>query len=154
MEIDELAIDADLRDRVGHIDLERNDAAALVWSRFLEHARRPLNFGEHFSDDHGNDQVSFVAARTPNGDGWTVELERRVGVVRDDDYEGTIISTCKMRVADGPAWAGVDDRYWAEEEDGARGGVDAMQAAAETSSAFAAWIASPLRELRVYAAYG
>ena len=96
----------------------------------------------------------MILRRTPNGDGWTVELERRIGVVRDDDYEGTIISTCKMRVADGPAWAGVDDRYWAEEEDGARGGVDAMQAAAEASSAFAAWMASPLRELRVYAAYG
>jgi hypothetical protein len=40
IEIDEDAIDADLRDRVGDIDLERNDAAALVWSRFLGHARR------------------------------------------------------------------------------------------------------------------
>jgi hypothetical protein len=89
MEIDERAIDADLRGRVGDIDLERSDAAALVWARFLEHARRPLNFGDHFDDDHGNDQVSFVAARAPRGDGWTVDLKRRIGVVPDDDYEGT-----------------------------------------------------------------
>jgi hypothetical protein len=95
-----------------------------------------------------------VAFRVRGGSEWQVDLERRIGVVRDDDYEGTIISTCRMRVADGPAWADVDSRYWAEEEDGARGGVDAMQAAVEVSPAFAAWVASPLRELRVYAAYG
>jgi hypothetical protein len=62
-EIDEDAIEADLRSRVDDIDLERSDAAALVWTDFLEHARRPLNFGEHFDDDHGNDRVSFAATR-------------------------------------------------------------------------------------------
>src|SRR4051794_10660047 len=131
MEIDERAIDADLRDRVDGIDLERGDAAALIWARFLEHARRPLDFGEHFSDDHGNDRVSFVAAPAANGDGWTVNLERNISVVRDDDYEGTIVSTCKMRVPDGVAWAGLNGSYFAEEEDGARGGVDVMQGNAE-----------------------
>jgi hypothetical protein len=59
-----------------------------------------------------------------------------------------------MTVADGPAWSGVDDRSWAEEEDGARGGVDAMQVAAEALPAFAAWMEGPISTLRVYAAYG
>jgi hypothetical protein len=72
MEIDEHAIDADIRGRVEGIDLERSDAAAKIWALFLEHARRPLNWGEHFDDDHGNDQVSSRAARAPDGGHWTV----------------------------------------------------------------------------------
>jgi|tagenome__1003787_1003787.scaffolds.fasta_scaffold19765594_2 hypothetical protein len=59
-----------------------------------------------------------------------------------------------MRIADGPAWADLDDRYVAGEENGARGGLDAMQRNAEASPAFTAWMKSPLRSLRAYARYG
>jgi hypothetical protein len=37
------------------------------------------------------------------GDEWNVLLERRIGVVRDEDYEGTIVAACRTSVADGPA---------------------------------------------------
>jgi hypothetical protein len=154
LEIDEAVVDADLRDRVREVDVESPGAATLIWQGFLAHVRRPLAFGERFSDDDGNDLVSFSAQRTPAGDEWNVVLKRRIGVVRDEEYEGTIVAACRTRVADGPAWEGIEDHSWVEEDGLTRRGADSFQAAVEASAAFAAWTASPLRQFRAYAAYG
>lgn len=154
LEIDEAVVDADLRGRVRDVDLESDGAAMRIWHGFLGHARRPLAFGDHFSDDDGNDMVSFSAERTRTGDDWNVVLKRRIGVVRDQDYEGTIVAACRTRVPDGPAWEGIEDHSWVEEDGLSRRGVDSFQAAVESSPAFTAWTSSPLRQFRAYGAYG
>jgi hypothetical protein len=154
LEIDEAVVDVDLRGRVNDVDPDSADAAKLIWHGFLTHARRPLAFGDDFSDDDGNDMVSFSAERTSAGDEWNVVLERRIGVVRDEDYEGTIVAACRTRVADGPAWQGIEDHSWVEEEGVTSRGVDSFQTEVEASPAFAAWTSSPVRQFRAYAAYG
>jgi hypothetical protein len=111
MSLDESAIDADLQHRMREVDPQSDEATALIWQRFLEHARRPLDFGEAFDNDKDNDLVSFSADRSSDGAEWRVVLKRRTGVVQDEEYEGTIVSACRTTVADGPAWRGVDDRF-------------------------------------------
>jgi hypothetical protein len=154
LEIDEAVVDADLRGRVQEVDVGGDDAATQIWHGFLEHARRPLAFGEHFSDDDGNDMVSFSAERTSTGDNWNVVLKRRIGVIRDHDYEGTIVAACRTRVPDGPAWQGFEDHSWIEEDGLSRRGADGFQAAVEASPAFRAWTSSSLQQFRAYGAYG
>jgi hypothetical protein len=63
MSIDESVINADLQDRMRDVGPRADSAITLTWQRFLEHARRPLDFGEAFDDDI----VSFAANRTSNG---------------------------------------------------------------------------------------
>ncbi len=110
MSVDESEINADLQGRMREVDPQSDDAITLIWRHFLEHARRPLDFGEAFDNDKDNDLVSFSADRTSDGAEWRVVLKRRIGVVQDEEYEGTIVAACRTTVADGPAWRGVDDR--------------------------------------------
>jgi hypothetical protein len=154
LEIDEAVVDADLRGCVGEVDLESDVAAMRIWHGFLDHARRPLAFGDHFSDDDGNDMVSFSAERTRTGDEWNVVLKRRIGVVRDGEYEGTIVAACRTRVPDGLAWQGIGDHSGVEEDGLSRRGVDSFQEAVEASPAFRAWTSSSLQQFRAYGAYG
>lgn len=154
LSIDESAINADLQDRMREVDPQSDDAIALIWKSFLEHARRPLDFSEAFDNDKDNDLVSFFAERMSDGAEWRVVLKRRIGVVQDEEYEGTIVAACRTTVADCPAWQGADDRFGIDEYGGTDQNVAAFQAAVEASPAFAAWTSSPLRQFRAVAAFG
>src|SRR5690348_7347515 len=98
IEIDEVAIDADIRRSLDGIDLQRIDASARVWQGFLIHAGQRLNWGAHFDRDRENDLLYFFG-RWRAGE-LDVTIQRRVGVVRDGDYEGTIQSEVRITVAD------------------------------------------------------
>jgi hypothetical protein len=153
MSIDESEVDADLQSRMSGIDARAEDAITLIWQGFLEHARRPLDFGESFDNDRDNDLLSFLAKRGRDSTEWRVVLKRRIGVVEDDEYAGTIVAACRTTVADGPAWQGVD-QFGTDAYAGSDEGVEAFRSTVEASPAFAAWRSSALREFRAVAAFG
>jgi hypothetical protein len=98
IEIPEAAIDADVRRSFDAINLERAEAGTEIWQAFLDHAGRSLNWGTHFDPERGNDLLYLFAVS--GSEALDVTIQRRVGVVRDGDYEGTIQSEIRVTVSD------------------------------------------------------
>jgi hypothetical protein len=152
LSINEAAVDADLRAAVGTVELAADDAVVRVWTGFLDHAARPLDFGERFNGDKDNDLVAFVAEQR-HGE-VVVQLSRRIGVVEGEDYEGTIVASCRLVLVPTPAWETVPDRVTVDEYGITAGGLDDFRRQVEASAAFAAMTLSPVTGLKVIARFG
>jgi hypothetical protein len=98
IEIDQAAIDADVRRSFDAINLKRAEAETQIWQAFLYHAGRPLSWCTHFDPNRENDLLYLFAAS--GSEALNVTIQRRVGLVRDGDYEGTIQSEIRVTVSD------------------------------------------------------
>jgi hypothetical protein len=152
--IDEAVLDADLRSRVSPIDTSAPDAPLRIWQAFLAHAARPLAWGTHFQRDDDNDLLQFGVEIRGDRSSVRVDIERRVGVVEDEDYQGTIVVICRFTFEGGPAWDPVGDRVGYEHYGVTGGELAAFREEVEDSAAFAAMRTSWIRELFAGAYYG
>jgi hypothetical protein len=149
--IDEAAIDADLRSALGPVELTAPDAAMRIWAGFLAHASRPLDFGERFARDKDNDLLGFATEKRPTE--IAVRFARRIGVVEDGEYAGTIVAACRLTVEPSSAWEPIAQLVTVDEYGVTAGGLEAYRAAVEASPAFAALALSPVTGLRAVARY-
>jgi hypothetical protein len=144
IEIDEAAIDADVRRSFAAINLERAEAGAEIWQAFLDHAGRPLNWGAHFDPDRNNDLLYLFAV---SGSGaLDVTMQRRVGVVRDGDYGGTIQSEVRVTVSDVDRAVDINLEEYGER-------LDDFRRAFEATDAFAAMTTGRITRLQALAFY-
>lgn len=150
--IDEDAIDADLQAAVGRVELADDEAAVRIWEGFLAHASRPLAWTEQFARDKDNDLLGFVAEQR-NGE-VSVRFTRRIGVVEDGLYQGTIVSACRLTLQLSSDWDAVETPETVDEYGVTGGGFDAFREAVEGTPAFAALALSPVTGFRAVAAYG
>ena len=150
--IDEDAIDEDLRAAIGDVVLSAPDAAVRAWAGFIAHASRPLDFGERFDRDKDLDLLGFGAEKKQTE--VSVRFKRRIGVVEDGEYEGTIVSACRLTLELTSAWESIADQVAVDEYGVTAGGLDAFRGAVEALPAFAALALSPVTGIRVAARCG
>jgi hypothetical protein len=144
IEIDEDAIDADVRRSLDGIDLKHADAGARIWQGYLDHAGRPLNWSTHFDSDHENDLLYFFGI-WGNGE-LDVTIQRRVGVVSDGDYAGTIQSEVRVTIADVEEVDNVDIEQYGER-------LNDFRRAVEATGAFTAMTTGRVAKLQALAFY-
>jgi hypothetical protein len=152
--IDEAVLDADLRERVAAIDTSAPGAVPEIWQAFLGHAARPLRWEARFQRDDDNDLLQFGAEIRARPGVVRVDIERRVGVVENEDYQGTIVVICRLTFAGGPEWDPVGDRVGYEHYGVTGGELAAFRDEVEASPAFAAMRASRITQFFAGAYYG
>jgi hypothetical protein len=151
LELDDAAIDADLRRFVAGIDLAAPGAPGRVWEAFVRYAGRPLAFGATFDDHPDNDQLELDTTLRPET--VLVSLRREIGVVHvEEGYAGTIAALWGVRLARGAHWPADGDRHIAGLGI-TGGGLEAFRREVEASDVFPAFLASGVVDLTVMAYY-
>jgi hypothetical protein len=151
LELEEAAIEADLRQYTAGLDLAGSDAPSAVWHAFIEHAGRPLAFGSTFDDHPDNDQLSFET--TLRAEMVIVSLRRDIGVVHvGEGYWGTIAALWGLKVARDEHWPTDGERRIAGHGITSNG-LQAFRREVEASEVFAALLESRIIELSAMAYY-
>jgi hypothetical protein len=153
LEIDETRLGESLRDAVAGIDPSSPDAPRQIWQGFLKHARQPLAYGNRYARDPDNDQLRFEYRQGDSG--VSLNVERTVGVVLDEDYEGTIMVRCRMALERNKAWSALEAHEGIEGHGPTKdGGVQQFRDDVEASPAFAAFTESRIVSFRPVAHFG
>jgi hypothetical protein len=124
------SLDAAARGALAGIDVSEPDALTRIWRAFLAHTCESLDWGARFDSHPDNDVLWFSS-------GWAegrmgIDVLRRVGVVKDGDYEGTILAEVRLKLVgvDPLAVGNADVEMHAEQ-------LDEFRRAVETTPPFA-----------------